>query len=866
MDWRRVFFRCTILRHFLARPRGVLSETYRYEEISLFPKDLNENYHPSYFAEKVVDPKSFRNILTSTLGWTVSFVLAFFLVVQLTYTRETIRLLDERQISLAQATADSIATRYRNLGIIAEGALDDFPSQDPSSVAWQRVLQKIQRFAPAVSLHLEKVPGQYESLLSPEAREQSIHEQYVFVSIPVDSPQWHGYLAIEVQNTFWLSSAWRAVSDAGLIGTLFDGRGSVIISNQHGSHALDMSQSEIRERTQGYTTTWTSPGTRNIAVIHAYVPVPDTDWLLVVDQMQADRDRQMRSVVFASGFLFVAALFGVFVIGFLASRPLSLSVGYLTDMIEDFTRSGRKPPVPLQLKHKGPTELLEIAERFAKVAGVVINSQKRLQQLNVNLEQEVARRTETLLQRNSELSALQKLLTPLNQAAGKSIEETIVRIREILSLKELYFVPKKQNSEPSAETLQRCLIPILAEKRLLGWLATSHTVENDPEALRGLNLLASSLGVVLSNQQLLQSIANQHRMLEEVFSSMAEGVAILDHDGLLLKHNDCLSTILGLDLPSHPRPYLMPLLKSAFVIRLAPGMQKMDAKTALQPQITSFACDEIYRLTSIPHATESERTLVAITFNIRAEEKNGLQPSMGIVFRDVSQDVQVEQIKDRLISVVAHELKTPITALRLQAETLATQIGIGEEERSQILQDMQDEAFRLRSLVDDWLDISRLEEGKVQLQRRIMHIATPIDRAAKIVNARYPITVTRSIDTEAECFRFDPERITQVFINLFNNAARYHREGADPCVHVTVTKEGDWVAIRVKDNGVGIAKSKMPYIFEHYFQADMSIARRRGGTGLGLAIVKGIVDVHGGTISVASEVGVGTEFTLVLPY
>lgn len=188
MDWRRVFFRCTILRHFLARPRGVLSETYRYEEISLFPKDLNENYHPSDFAEKVVDPKSFRNILTSTLGWTVSFVLAFFLVVQLTYTRETIRLLDERQISLAQATADSIATRYRNLGIIAEGALDDFPSQDPSSVAWQRVLQKIQRFAPAVSLHLKRSPGQYESLLSPEAREQSIHEQYVFVSIPVDSP------------------------------------------------------------------------------------------------------------------------------------------------------------------------------------------------------------------------------------------------------------------------------------------------------------------------------------------------------------------------------------------------------------------------------------------------------------------------------------------------------------------------------------------------------------------------------------------------------------------------------------------------------------------------------------------------------
>ena len=71
-----------------------------------------------------------------------------------------------------------------------------------------------------------------------------------------------------------------------------------------------------------------SPGTRNIAVIHAYVPVPDTDWLLVVDQMQADRDRQMRSVVFASGFLFVAALFGVFVIGFLASSAV-VFVGWI---------------------------------------------------------------------------------------------------------------------------------------------------------------------------------------------------------------------------------------------------------------------------------------------------------------------------------------------------------------------------------------------------------------------------------------------------------------------------------------------------------------------------------------------------------
>lgn len=179
---------------------------------------------------------------------------------------------------------------------------------------------------------------------------------------------------------------------------------------------------------------------------------------------------------------------------------------------------------------------------------------------------------------------------------------------------------------------------------------------------------------------------------------------------------------------------------------------------------------------------------------------------------------------------------------------------------------MQEESFRLRRLVDDWLDLTRFRDGHISLMPKIMHIATPIDKAAKLVTARFELKVTRTIDPEAECFKFDPERITQVFINLFSNAARYFREGVPPVVHVDVRRDGDKVRIRVQDNGIGIPKDKAAYVFERFYQADMTIARQRGGTGLGLAIVKGIVRAHQGTISLDGEPGCGTCFTIELPY
>ena len=113
---------------------------------------------------------------------------------------------------------------------------------------------------------------------------------------------------------------------------------------------------------------------------------------------------------------------------------------------------------------------------------------------------------------------------------------------------------------------------------------------------------------------------------------------------------------------------------------------------------------------------------------------------------------------------------------------------------------------------------------------------------------------------------FDIARITQVFINLFSNAARYGRDGVPAVVNVTVWRVDERIRIVVQDNGMGIEPGKLPHIFERFYQADMMDRRRRGGSGLGLAIVKAIVQAHGGTIAVESREGVFTRFTMELPY
>lgn len=223
----------------------------------------------------------------------------------------------------------------------------------------------------------------------------------------------------------------------------------------------------------------------------------------------------------------------------------------------------------------------------------------------------------------------------------------------------------------------------------------------------------------------------------------------------------------------------------------------------------------------------------------------------------------LEQSRRDLVANVSHELKTPITAIRAHLENLAD--GVEQPDQA-TLQVMLAQTERLGRLVDQLLDLSRLESGEVPLHLR------PIALAPLVAGVMSEISIGRAVtdialanDVPEELIvDADEERLHQVVFNLVDNAVRFTPPGGS--VTIDAERRDDRVRVRVHDTGVGVAPEHLPRLFERFYRADPSRSREDGGgTGIGLAIARSIVEGHGGRITAESEPGHGAVFTFDLP-
>jgi len=223
----------------------------------------------------------------------------------------------------------------------------------------------------------------------------------------------------------------------------------------------------------------------------------------------------------------------------------------------------------------------------------------------------------------------------------------------------------------------------------------------------------------------------------------------------------------------------------------------------------------------------------------------------------------LESSRRDLVANVSHELKTPITAIRAHLENLADGV---EQPDPKTLQVMLTQTERLGRLVDQLLDLSRLESGEVHLHLEPMALAPVVSRVISEISVGRALTdvtlhneVTDDIQVEA-----DIERIHQVLYNLVDNAVRFTPPGGQ--VAIRAARDDARVTIEVADTGVGVGAEHLPRLFERFYRADPSRSRDDGGgTGIGLAIARSIVEGHGGRITAASEPGHGATFTFDLP-
>jgi two-component system phosphate regulon sensor histidine kinase PhoR len=239
-----------------------------------------------------------------------------------------------------------------------------------------------------------------------------------------------------------------------------------------------------------------------------------------------------------------------------------------------------------------------------------------------------------------------------------------------------------------------------------------------------------------------------------------------------------------------------------------------------------------------------------------------------VTLDDVSELRRLQRIRTEFIDNLAHELRTPIANVRLLAETLGREEGQATlpERMRRSVASLDVESGHLAQMVNELLDLSRIEQGKARVEVEdvsLAPIAAETIERLRLFAERQGVTLANEVPAGVPLVRADPERVGQVLMNLLHNAVKFSPSGGR--VVVSAGEADGAVVVRVRDEGVGIPSAELARVFERFYKVDRARSRGKGGTGLGLAIARHVVEAHGGRIWVDSEEGAGSTFSFTIP-
>jgi len=229
---------------------------------------------------------------------------------------------------------------------------------------------------------------------------------------------------------------------------------------------------------------------------------------------------------------------------------------------------------------------------------------------------------------------------------------------------------------------------------------------------------------------------------------------------------------------------------------------------------------------------------------------------------------ELDQIKSRFFANISHELRTPLTLLLSPLETLIHRFNRSlDEETRELLVTMHSNGMRLLKLINDLLDLVRLESGRMEVKSEPLGVAEFIKglaSAARQVADDKRVKLITTVDPDLGTVLADRDKLEKILLNLAFNALKFTPSGGR--VDIGAQKQGEELVLSVKDTGMGISEKHLPFIFDRFWQADGSSKRKYQGVGIGLALVKELTEIQGGKVSVESQEGKGTTFTVRLPY
>jgi len=422
---------------------------------------------------------------------------------------------------------------------------------------------------------------------------------------------------------------------------------------------------------------------------------------------------------------------------------------------------------------------------------------------------------------------------------------------EILARPWLDFVHPEDRDKTIAEAdkLATGLDTILFENRYrckdgtyrwLLWTVTPVTEEK---------LLYAAARDITSRKLVEEDLEKSVSLLTATLESTADGIVAIDRDGKITNWNRKF-----LEMWRIPESDPVPKDHRAWVACLTDRVKSPETRHGLEELDTK---------------PEADRNDVIELKDGRVLERHsqprllaGKNVGRVVSYRDITERMEAERLKEEFVSIVSHELRTPLTSLRGFAE-LMLEREYHPNKRREFLSIIHDESVRLTELINDFLDIRRMESGRQTYQLDKLDLRPLLRDVATLHSLDGGHRVTSDLPRSLPLAKADPRRVRQVLSNLVSNAIKFSPRGGS--ITLGARREGPEVLLWVSDEGIGIARESLPKLFGKFYRIDNEETRSIGGTGLGLAVVRSIVEAHGGRVWVESELGKGSTFFFTLP-
>jgi two-component system phosphate regulon sensor histidine kinase PhoR len=368
-----------------------------------------------------------------------------------------------------------------------------------------------------------------------------------------------------------------------------------------------------------------------------------------------------------------------------------------------------------------------------------------------------------------------------------------------------------------------------------------HSNDETGDLAKALNNMADEISAKVKN------ISSEKAKLETILSSMFEGIMLTNEKGEILLLNPSVRKLFLIDSsPEGKRP--LEVLRSAAIQDIVDKVLHENREVITREVVVSMPENKTIMINGVPIV------------------KGNIVEGGVFVFHDITELKRLEEIRKDFVANVSHELRTPISSIKGYAETLLDGKVDNDDAVKEFLSIIYQDSDRLANLIDDLLDLSKMEFGKMNMELEPLEIASIVNRCKNVLEKSVrekSLSIKISIPDDLPRVFGDEKRLLQVFLNLMDNAVKYTPEGGS--IIINAFNIENVVQINISDTGIGISEKDLPRIFERFYRVDKARSRELGGTGLGLSIVKHIVQAHSGQVWVQSTLGRGSTFSFTIP-